>query len=799
MNIPKHRFPFLLAIILLIINISQGYTQNNTRLFNSAEQEGNKLILHCSDGTITLSALSTNAMEASFTINSRIQPPSYSIANKAGDIDIQYSENDKEIHFNTSGIEALVKKNPFQISYFYKKRMLIREETGFFNQDSLIGFNMELSPEEKLMGGGSRVLGMNRRGNRLKLYNRASYGYETHADLMYYSMPVVISSQKYMLIFDNGASGFMDLGATDKDILQFEASGGRMSYFIVANDDWQELATSFTEITGRQPLPPRWAFGNMASRMGYRTQKQVESVVDTYINEEIPLDAIILDLFWFGPELQGYMGNLDWDRDSFPQAEQMLKNNRSKGVKTILITEPFILTASFNYKECNELGLLAKKKDGAPYKYNFYFGETGLLDIFNPKTKDWFWNIYKKHSISGVDGWWGDLGEPEVHPDDIMHVNGSGKDVHNLYGHEWAKTVFEGYEKDFPDKRPLILMRSGFVGSQRYGLIPWSGDVNRSWGGLKPQVEISLQMGMQGLAYMHSDLGGFAGIYKDPELYTRWLQYGVFQPVYRTHAQDGLPSEPIYWDEETKNAARKSIQLRYQLTPYIYTLAWENCMKGLPMMRPLFYIDDDPKLLDEKDSYLWGNAFLVHPIIDKGAKKETIYLPKGSHWFDFYTDKLYAGGKTIKMKTTMDHIPVFVKAGAFIPMVPVFQNMDEYSSDTLIVHYYFDAAVKSSTGIVYEDDGESNNSWKNNQFELLQFSSNYSDEKGLDIGIQHIENDYPGKPEDRCLRFIIHNWPQNRAKISSTDKSYTIKQSYDAAKKLLIIESSDDEQVLSIQ
>src|SRR5690606_20856548 len=147
-------------------------------------------------------------------------------------------------------------------------------------------------------------------------------------------------------------------------------------------------------------------------------------------------------------------------------------------------------------------------------------------------------------------GWWGDLGEPELHPSELRHATGSADELHNVYGHEWARTVYEGYRRDFMDQRPFILMRAGAAGSQRYGMIPWSGDVNRTWGGLRSQPEISLQMGIQGLAYMHSDLGGFAGDNLDDELYARWLQYGVFQPIYRPHAQEEVPSEPVFRSEE---------------------------------------------------------------------------------------------------------------------------------------------------------------------------------------------------------------------------------------------------------
>ena len=236
----------------------------------------------------------------------------------------------------------------------------------------------------------------------------------------------------------------------------------------------------------------------------------------------------------------------------------------------------------------------------------------------------------------GVGGWWGDLGEPEAHPSGLIHATGTADELHNVYGHNWARLIFEGYRKDFPNQRPFILMRAGYSGSQRFGMIPWSGDVNRSWGGLQSQTEIALGMGMQGLGYMHSDLGGFAGANDDPELYTRWLQYGVFQPVFRPHAQQEVASEPIFKDDKTKALAKQSIELRYRMLPYNYTLAFENHLQGTPLMRPLLFEEPtNEALLSESKTYLWGNDFLVSPVVNPGIATQTVYFPKSSDWFDF--------------------------------------------------------------------------------------------------------------------------------------------------------------------
>lgn len=597
-----------------------------------------------------------------------------------------------------------------------------------------------------------RVLGLNRRGQRLRLYNKPSYGYETHADLMYYAMPVVVSSKKYMLVFDNGADGYLDLGATDAGLMRMEAVGGRMGYCIVGASGWQDLATHYAQVTGLQPLPPRWALGNITSRMGYHTQAEVEQVVRLYQQDSIPLDAVVLDLYWFGPDIQGSMGNLDWLRDSFPEPERMMASLDSQGIKTVLITEPFILENSRTYADAAGRNLLGTTAKGQPYLYDFYFGRTALLDIFKPEAQQWFWDIYRHHTSTGVAGWWGDLGEPEVHPDDLLHANGRADHVHNLYGHVWAKTLFEGYQRDFPQKRPIILMRAGFAGSQRYGMIPWSGDVKRSWGGLQPQVEIGLSMGLQGLGYIHSDLGGFADDYKDGELYARWLQYGVFQPVFRTHAQEIVPPEPVFWDEETKAHARRAIQLRYRLLPYTYTLAWENHAKGWPLMRPMTYADDRPEHLTNADTYLWGGDFLVSPVTRKGASDQVVDFPSGTTWLDFYTGQAYEGGQKISIPVYETHIPVFVRGGAFIPMAEPMQHTDAYNPATTTIHYYHHDSAREGSGIWYEDDGRTPDAFAQGLYTLNTFQSR------MDGGRLTIQRTNEGQPWPYPVAFEIHGW-----------------------------------------
>ena len=356
---------------------------------------------------------------------------------------------------------------------------------------------------------------------------------------------------------------------------------------------------------------------------------------------------------------------------------------------------------SKKWDEAVDKNILGLTKEGKPYTYDFFFGNTGIIDIFKPEGEEWFWNIYKGLADLGVSGVWGDLGEPEVHPYNIIHHTGTGQEVHNTYGHDWARLVYEGYARDFPNQRPFILMRAGYSGSQRYGMLPWSGDVNRTWGGLQSQPEIALQMGMQGMGYMHSDLGGFAGANLDDELYTRWLQYGVFQPIYRPHAQEDVPSEPIFREQRTKALSKKSIELRYSLLPYNYNLAFENSQNGKPLMRPLFF--EDENLIEVVKTYIWGDSFLVSPVVSSGIKQQEVVFPKGSNWYNFYSNEKVEGGQTKIVQLTEENIPTFVRGGAFIPTIQPIQNTSTYNLIKFDLHFYFDETVMESEYYLYRD------------------------------------------------------------------------------------------------
>ena len=741
--------------------------------------QGNTLYIDTDTNDFTLTALGNKSFQVTYVTDNSGKPyenlssmalPEHVAANE---LTVDVSDTPNTITLTYDNASASIDKQSHAISYSLNGEVVTKERDGLSINSHGVSLSFALSDDEKLYGGGQRVLGMDRRGNAMPLYNKAHYGYTTSSNQMYFGLSAVMSSKHYSVLFDNTASGELDMGSSTPDELLFSAKGGRASYIMVLGESLSDTVKSTVAITGKQPLPPRWLLGNFASRFGYKSQDEVMNVVDAFNKQDIPVDAVVLDLYWFGKDIKGHMGNLSWDTATFPEPEKMISELREQDVKTVLITEPFILTTSKQWDSAVENNALAQNDQGTPYTFDFYFGNTGLVDVFSEAGQDWFWQYYEKLAAQGVAGWWGDLGEPEVHPDDIQHAwseaglgnqTVSGTEVHNGYGHQWAKTVYNNLTELQSDTRPFVLMRSGFLGSQRYGMVPWTGDVSRSWGGLKPQVELALQMSVFGMAYTHSDLGGFAGGETfDPELYTRWLQFGTFSPVFRPHAQDNIAPEPVFHDDPVKSIAREFIQLRYDMLPYNYSLAFENALFGTPLMRPLAMVFNENKWFESAKSYMWGDALLVSPVTQPNQQTWAVELPPGI-WFDFFSSAKYQGGKTVDYPLTQDNFPVWVKAGSFMPMSEGLSRTEHFDARELEMHYWHDHSVISSSYTYYEDDGKSPNSVEKGLYTTLQLNASVDESADLTLTFDS-QGSYIGMPQQRNITYVVHGLTERPQKV----------------------------------
>lgn len=706
-------------------------------------------------GTYEIVAISPAIIRVSFTDSlSPTNNRHAAVLEEAIPMDVQQGEG--SITAQTDEVKVRIHLDPFGITFLDKNnRLRLAQEQGHLRRadTSAFRFHFNLMGKEAIYGTGARAIPLNRRGYAFATYNRPQYGYGWGAEALNYSLPHIFSSNNYMLLFDKPGKGRFDIGKTEPKILEFSSLDDNQVYYYIGGDSFHDLIREYTQLTGRQPLPPIWALGHLQSRFGYHTRAEAEAALQAALEAGYPVDAIILDIYWFGPEVEdGRMGELAWDKENWPDPAEMIQSFREKGVKTITVSEPFFTRRSQHFQTLDEQGLLAKNKDGNTFVMpDFFFGEAGLLDIFQPAAKDWVWERYREMKQYGVDGWWVDLGEPELHPDSMVHVNGLATAVHGLYGHEWAAMLAEGTARDYPNERLFQMGRAGYAGSQRYGLIPWTGDVGRNWSGLQAQPTMMLSAGLSGIAYMHSDAGGFSSGEPDAELYIRWLQMATFSPVFRPHGDASVPAEPVFWPDSVQALVKPFIEWRYRMLPYNYTLAWENTQTGMPMARPMF--TEFPGVSDTLyNQYMWGGQLLVAPVLQAGLEQMPVYLPEGQ-WYDFWDHQSVAGGGFQAVKLDLGRIPVFVRAGSLLPTIDPLPNTEAYRGDSLQLTYYF--STQPSRAQLYFDDGKTNHSWKTGDYELWEFTMELDENGLLVIKPQMKGNGYTTAPDKRICTFRL--------------------------------------------
>jgi alpha-glucosidase len=513
--------------------------------------------------------------------------------------------------------------------------------------------------------------------------------------------PALLSLRGYGLLIDNPCKATWDLGHNDPRTFSYGAEGGGLQYYVIYGPDLRRLQHTFAQLTGPAPLPPRWIFGLLQSRYGYRNRDELETIARTFREKELPCDALILDVFWFKE-----MGDLAFHPFDWPDAQDMIARLKEQGFRIVVIEEPYLALKSRNYTEAVDQGYLAKRNDGSAYTFDFWPGECGLLDLSNPAARAWWSEKHKSLLELGVSGWWTDLNEPAKHFQDMVHYGGSAGAVHNVAALFMQEAVFEGQQQYAPDQRVFILSRSAFPGSQRYGAGLWSGDVDMNFTSLRKQIALGLNVGMAGIPLWGTDIGGFGFDGKcTAELYARWFQFGAFSPLCRPHGDQSELREPWQFGPEIEAICRKYLRLRYRLLPYIYNLAHEASTNGTPIMRPLVLeFPDDPAVFNLADEYLFGPDILVAPILEEGNTERQVYLPAGV-WTDFWTDKLHSGPCSITVSAPLDTLPLFIRQGAILPTGPDVQYSGERPLDPLTLEIYRGA---DSVFTLYEDDGETN-------------------------------------------------------------------------------------------
>jgi alpha-glucosidase len=563
----------------------------------------------------------------------------------------------------------------------------------------------KLHDAEHIYGLGERATHLNLRGpNRYRMWNTDAQGkYDPGDDPLYICIPTYISlhhGRCYLVFYENSCDGMFQFHESAN--VTFE--GGPLCYYFSIGKP-SALIDSYTQLTGRPMLPPRWAFGYHHCRWGYERQSELTSAVENMEKHNIPVKAFHLDI-----DCLDHFEPFTVSPDRFPDIQKIAQQLAEKDIQIITILHACITAnpKSSLFQEGVKQGYFCSREDGSPLVGPLWAGNTAYVDFTNPTAREWWSQQYKTLLDLGFNGFWHDMnepafltvwGDPSLPPYATQHdFDGEGGNhlmAHNLYGVLQAQAAYEYLRKVQPEKRPFILSRSGWAGLQKYAWT-WTGDLSTSWASLRQTIPTVLNLGLSGIPYSGPDIGGFIGN-PTPELYLRWFQLGCFMPFCRTHgSKKTKPRVPWVYGDRTLEIARQFIELRYALMPYFYTLAWESHQTGAPLVRPLFWhAPEMEQLWDIEDSFLLGEALLICPIVEESILERQVTLPPGD-WYDFWNDQITNGGQTIVVKTSLEHIPIFAQAGQIVPMV---------QADKLTLHLYFDDRGVCG-GSLYSDDGD---------------------------------------------------------------------------------------------
>jgi len=531
-------------------------------------------------------------------------------------------------------------------------------------------------------------------------------------------VPFLVTNKGYGLIWDNPSKTTVSLGFNNQNTFKSQA-GQRVSFFVIVGD-YDAIYRGYRLLTGDVPMLPKSAYGYIQCKQRYRTQAELMDVAKGYRDRKLPIDDLVIDWFTYTK-----MGQMDMDPEAWPDPVGMLKQLHAMDYHVMISVWPRFTQGSRYYDTILKNGWFEHLADGTPTNGLPYNRAGSDIDTTNPDAAKWYWSIVKENYVDkGFDAFWADETEPDVPPNGSYFKIGPGTQFFNTYPLFHTAAFYRGMRADMKE-RALILARDSYLGAQHNGAIFWSSDISPNWDTLKRQVSTGINFTASGMPYWSTDIGGWQGLpyahtpehpplldpsdarenvgrYDDyPELYTRWFEYGAFQPNFRSH---GTRSHNEVWSygKQAEPILEKYLRLRYQLMPYIYSLGWQTHETGAPFMRGLFLdFPNDPNVADIGDEYMFGPALLIAPVTEQGATERKVYLPAGSDWYNFWTNERIHGGQRITVQAPIDTIPVFVRAGSILPLgVPIQSTNEKQAVEKVRVYPGANAQFT-----LYSDDG----------------------------------------------------------------------------------------------
>ena len=602
---------------------------------------------------------------------------------------------------------------------------LLRESFGAGTWQGRLAHVTADLPGTRYFGLGEQPTSLARNGSVYPLWNTDRFGYRPGDMPIYSSIPFYLGIKDgvaHGVLYDNPFRADFDFAARLQSSVSYMAEGGidggELRYYVIPGPGLDSTLARYTRLTGRTPLPPLWSLGYHQSRYSYYPDTTVENLAREFRRRDIPADVIHLDIHY----MNGYR-DFTFSPENFPHPKALIDTLASEGFKVVTIVDPGLKVDSGYpvYRDGLARHAYLTLPDGTPYVGVVWPGKSVFPDFSRAAVRAW-WGVQQAALVDvGVRGVWNDMNEPASFGGrtiaDIVQFGGDGHpgthlEYHNQYGTLMARAAFEGFRRLRPARRPFVITRAGYAGVQRYATV-WTGDNTSSWEHLRLSLPMILGLGLSGIPFAGSDIGGFIGA-PGAELYSRWLQSAALIPFARTHAMIGSPRrEPWSYGPVNERANRATIRLRYKMLPALYTAYFQHTERGSPVARPIFWnaLADSTALATENEYFL-GDHILVAPVVDSGAESRVVYLPEG-RWYRMGSDESYEGGKSATVTapdpltdggdtTGLSGLPVFVRAGAVVPSQAVLSYVGQRRLDTLQLDVY----PGSARSELYEDAGD---------------------------------------------------------------------------------------------
>ena len=640
---------------------------------------------------------------------------SYSVVGKPRPCPVKLMETEGKMLIQTDSLQLEISTDPVRFMLNDSRGAVLNQDDPAFGT-SWVGTEVatykKLQDGEKFIGLGEKTGNLDRRGEGYVNWNSDVPGYPVNQDPLYASFPFYIGihgRSVYGIYFDNTYKSYFNFGASNDRFSSFGADAGDMNYFLFGGNSVSRIIENYTWLTGRMPMPPIWGLGYQQSRWSYFPENAVLGLAKAFRDKNIPIDVIYLDIHY----MDAYKV-FTWHPQRFSKPRQLTDQLKKMGIHTAVIIDPGIKVEKGyeTYEDGVKKGMFLKYPDGSNYTAQVWPGWCHFPDFTKPAARKWWEDKFAPIVQDGVEGFWNDMNEIASwgggKTPSIVNFDWEGKGAphaagKNVYGMLMSKSTYEG-TKSLMNSRPLILTRAAFSGAQRYTAI-WTGDNVASDEHMMLGCRLVNSLGISGMPFCGTDVGGFMNADASADLFTRWISIGAFSPFFRVHKHyDYKKSEPWTYGPFAENYSRNYISLRYKLMPYLYSVFYEAHKTGIPVNRSLIIENTfDEKCWDIRyqHEYMFGPGLLVAPV--ESTKELTkVFLPKGD-WFDFFTGKKYSGNQEYMVECPIDKLPVFAKGGSFIPMQTQVQSTSEKASDTLFVHLY--NGMEKNIFLYYEDDG----------------------------------------------------------------------------------------------